>query len=177
MSVRLRAPDGGFRIEVSSPETQWTESDVGPRPAISRCGASPSHRRAARSVLQLVVAARMLARDGIMAETTLPERVISVRVRTNYVRSDCALRPGMAALAGGAVASGRGCARCAGACSKASEPRVRDQERSRQHGPRRPRAARRCRCLSPTRSRSDRDRRPDGCAAPAPSPPSAASAC
>ena len=105
MSVRLRAPDGGFRIEVSSPETQWTEATMGPLAsdfAVWRFAITPDRR--GESVLQLVVAARVLARDGIMAETTLPERVISVRVRTNYVRTTMRAAAWLAALAiGGAV--------------------------------------------------------------------------
>lgn len=104
MSVRLRAPDGGFRIDPASPETQWTESTMGPLSsdfAVWRFSITPNRR--GEAVLQLVVAARVLARDGIMAETVLPEHVITVRVRTNYVRATMRASAWLAALAAGGV--------------------------------------------------------------------------
>jgi hypothetical protein len=105
MSVRLRAPGGGFVIDSASPETQWTESTVGPLSsdfAAWRFSITPTRRGEAE--LQLVVAARVVGRDGVIAETALPERVISVHVRTNYVRATLRVSAWLAALAiGGAV--------------------------------------------------------------------------
>jgi hypothetical protein len=105
MSVRLRAPGGGFIIDSASPDTQWIQSTVGPLSsdfAAWRFSITPTRRGAA--VLQLVVAARVVGRDGITAETALPERVISVHVRTNYVRATVRVSAWLAALAiGGAV--------------------------------------------------------------------------
>ncbi len=105
MSVRLRAPGGGFIIDSASPDTQWIQSTVGPLAsdfAAWRFSITPTRRGAA--VLQLVVAARVVGRDGITAETALPERVISVHVRTNYVRATIRVSAWLAALAiGGAV--------------------------------------------------------------------------
>lgn len=104
MSVRLRAPEGGFRIDSSSPETQWTEATLGPLTsdfAVWRFAVTPDRR--GEAALQLVVAARVLARDGIMAETTLPERVITVHVRSNYVRATARAAAWLAALAIGGV--------------------------------------------------------------------------
>jgi len=104
MSVRLRAPNGGFRIDTASPETQWTEATMGPLSddfAVWRFAVTPERR--GEAVLQLVVAARVLARDGVMAETVLPERVINVRVRTNYVRATMRASGWLAALAAGGV--------------------------------------------------------------------------
>ncbi|MFM9848547.1 MAG: Clp protease N-terminal domain-containing protein [Hyphomicrobiaceae bacterium] len=104
MSVRLRAPEGGFNIEAGSPETQWTEAT--PTPLSSdfaswRFRVTPDRRGDA--TLQLIVAARVVGRDGIVAETALPDRVISVRVRTNYVRTGLRGAAWLAALAIGGV--------------------------------------------------------------------------
>lgn len=88
MSVRLRAPEGGFYIEATSPETQWVENMLGIVAddfASWRWTVTPHYRGKAR--LQLVVSARSVGPDGLAAETALPEQVIEVRVRTNYVRS------------------------------------------------------------------------------------------
>lgn len=104
MSVRLRAPDGGFAIESASPETQWTEPSLTPLSsdfASWRFLVTPQRRGDA--TLQLVVAARVVGRDGIVAETALPDRVISVRVRTNYVRTGLSAAAWLAALAVGGV--------------------------------------------------------------------------
>jgi hypothetical protein len=104
MSVRLRAPDGGFAIESASPETQWTEPSLTPLSsdfASWRFLVTPQKRGDA--TLQLVVAARVVGRDGIVAETALPDRVISVRVRTNYVRTGLRGAAWLAALVIGGV--------------------------------------------------------------------------
>lgn len=105
MSVRLRAPEGGFKIESASPETQWTEPDMGPLAdefAVWRFLVTPE--RAGEATLQLIVAARVVGADGLMAETTLPERVFTVRVRTNYLRAAARWSGWIVALAvGGAI--------------------------------------------------------------------------
>jgi hypothetical protein len=88
MSVRLRAPEGGFYIEATSPETQWVENTlgiIGDDFASWRWTVTPHYRGRAR--LQIVVSARSVGPDGLAAETALPEQVIEVRVRTNYGRS------------------------------------------------------------------------------------------
>ena len=87
MSVRLRAPEGGFYIEATSPETQWVENTLGIMSddfASWRWTVTPHYRGKAR--LQLVVSARSVGADGLAAETALPEQIIEVRVRTNYGR-------------------------------------------------------------------------------------------
>jgi neural Wiskott-Aldrich syndrome protein len=105
MSVRLRAPDGGFWIEPGSPETQWIENMHGLMQddyASWRWTVTPQHRGKAR--LQLIVSARTVAHDGLAAETAWPDQVIEVRVRTNYVHT--AMRWGgwaLAAIAGGVL--------------------------------------------------------------------------
>ena len=107
MSARLVAPDGGFLIEGSSPETQWIYG--APEPALQTDHAhwnwqvTPTERGKRR--LQLVLTARTVDARGMAAETALPEQVVEVRVQTNVRRN--AFQIGMwavATLLGGAVA-------------------------------------------------------------------------
>jgi hypothetical protein len=105
MSVSLRAPDGGFFIESASPETQFidgTNSLSLDDFASWRWHVTP--REKGKKRLQLVISGRAVA-DGIIAETALPDQVISVRVRTNYGKS-FARGTGwiVAALVGGFIA-------------------------------------------------------------------------
>lgn len=88
MSVRLRAPDGGFSIENRSPETQWIESVLGFGSddfASWRWTVTPRNR--GRRQLQLIVSARTVGADGMTAETALPDQVVDVRVAINYART------------------------------------------------------------------------------------------
>jgi hypothetical protein len=88
MSVRLRAPDGGFFIETASPETQWIEKAMllgGDDYASWRWHVTP--REKGRKRLQLIISARTVGADGLAAETALPDQVITVRVRTNYAKT------------------------------------------------------------------------------------------
>jgi hypothetical protein len=88
MSVRLRSPDGGFFIEGSSPETQWIENVLGmPAEDFARWRWTITPREKGRKRLQLIVSARTVGADGLTAETAMPDQVIDIRVRTNYVRS------------------------------------------------------------------------------------------
>jgi neural Wiskott-Aldrich syndrome protein len=88
MSVRLRAPDGGFYIETASPETQWIENVLG---LMSNDFASwrwsVTARDSGKKRLQLVISARTVGTDGLAAETALPDQVIDVRVGINYART------------------------------------------------------------------------------------------
>lgn len=85
MSVRLRAPEGGFFIETASPETQWIENTLGLMSAdFASWRWTVTPRETGKRRLQLVVAARTVGSDGLAAETALPERVIEVAVKTNY---------------------------------------------------------------------------------------------
>lgn len=88
MSVRLRAPDGGFFIETASPETQWIENNLGLGSddfASWRFHITPQERGWAR--LQIIVSARTIGGDGMAAETALPDQLVDVKVRTNYKRT------------------------------------------------------------------------------------------
>jgi hypothetical protein len=106
MSVRLRAPDGGFFIETASPETQWIEKTMllsADDFASWRWHVTP--REAGRKRLQLIISARTVSADGLAAETALPDQVITVRVRTNYARvAGRWVGWGVAAIAGGLLA-------------------------------------------------------------------------
>ncbi len=107
MSVRLRAPEGGFFIETASPETQWIENQLGIMAgddfASWRFLVTPQKR--GWSKLQIIVSARTVGGDGLAAETALPDQVIEVKVRTNFKRV-LARWTGwiLAAVAGGAFA-------------------------------------------------------------------------
>ncbi len=106
MSVRLRAPDGGFYIETASPETQWIEKTLllsSDDFASWRWNVTP--REKGKKRLQLVISARTVGADGLAEETALPDQVITIRVRTNYAKS-MSLWAGwvIAALAGGLLA-------------------------------------------------------------------------
>jgi hypothetical protein len=87
MSVRLRAPQGGFFIETASPETQWVENQVmaaGDDYASWRFLVTPQRRGWAS--LQIIVSARTVGADGLAAETAMPDQVIEVKVKTNLKR-------------------------------------------------------------------------------------------
>ncbi|MFN0218826.1 MAG: Clp protease N-terminal domain-containing protein [Hyphomicrobium sp.] len=106
MSIRLRAPDGGFFIETASPETQWIENQLGFGAddfASWRFLITPQFRGYAQ--LQIIVSARTVGADGVAAETGMPDQVVEVKVRSNYRR---AFATGVgwiaAAIVGGALA-------------------------------------------------------------------------
>jgi neural Wiskott-Aldrich syndrome protein len=85
MSVRLRAPEGGFYIETASPETQWIESALGlMADDFARWRWSVTPKLRGRRRLQLIVSARTVGPDGLAAETALPDQIIEVRVSANY---------------------------------------------------------------------------------------------
>lgn len=106
MSVRLRAPDGGFFIETASPETQWIEKAMllsADDFASWRWHVTP--REKGRRRLQLIISARTVSSDGLAAETALPDQVITVRVRTNYAKAAARWAGwGLAAVIGGLLA-------------------------------------------------------------------------
>lgn len=105
MSVRIRAPEGGFFIETASPETQWIDNQFGTGDDFAswRFLITPNQR--GWSELQIVVSARTVGGDGLAAETAFPDQVIEVKVRTNYARAFARTAGWIAAaLAGGAIA-------------------------------------------------------------------------
>ncbi len=85
MSVKLRAPDGGFWVEAASPETQWIDNVLGVMTddyASWRWTVTP--KMSGHKKLQLVVSARTVGSDGLAAETALPDQLFDVRVSINY---------------------------------------------------------------------------------------------
>ena len=88
MSVRLRAPNGGFTVESASPDTQWIENVQGLMSndyASWRWSITPQLR--GKRKLQLVISARTVGTNGLTAETALPDQVIDVSVGINYART------------------------------------------------------------------------------------------
>jgi neural Wiskott-Aldrich syndrome protein len=87
LTVRLRAPNGGFWIEPASPETQWADGSAAHLHddyAVWRWTVMP-HRRG-RGRLLLMVSARTVGHDGVAAESAPPDRAIEVKVRANHLR-------------------------------------------------------------------------------------------
>jgi neural Wiskott-Aldrich syndrome protein len=87
LSVRLRAPDGGFAIEQGSPETQWVDAGAGLQhdEFVSwRWTVTPQRR--GRGKLLLVVTARTIGHDGLATETAPPDRTIEVAVTGGRLR-------------------------------------------------------------------------------------------
>jgi neural Wiskott-Aldrich syndrome protein len=87
LSVRLRAPAGGFWIEPTSPETQWLESGAQAlhNEAITwRWAVTPQQR--GRGRLVLMVSMRTIGLDGSAAESAPPDRVIDVKVAARHGR-------------------------------------------------------------------------------------------
>ena len=90
MTVRLRAPEGGFLIDPLSAETCWThnaqtsglqEHDF----ASWRWSITPQRR--GKSRLLLIISAQTLDATGVTAEAALPDQVIKVDVRVDYGRA------------------------------------------------------------------------------------------
>jgi hypothetical protein len=105
MSARLLAPQGGFGIESTSPEAQWIEATRDPLSddfAAWRFLITP--QQVGKSTLQVVVTARVVGRDGVVADTTLPERVIQVQVAANHLLTAWRWSGWIAAFIVGAIA-------------------------------------------------------------------------
>ncbi len=87
MSVRLQGEPGRFYIEPKSPETQWTGArgdQLASDYAVWRFTVIPQVRGPAE--LTLVVASRSIGADGVIADTSLPEQRISIRISSNVTR-------------------------------------------------------------------------------------------
>jgi hypothetical protein len=87
MSVRLQGEPGRFYIEASSPETQWTGSrneQLTSEYAVWRFAVIPQRRGPAE--LMVVVSSRTIGSDGVVADSSLPEQRIAIRVTANVTR-------------------------------------------------------------------------------------------
>lgn len=86
MSVKLRAPDGGFIIESASRETQWIDGIDGSQDyAQWRWTVTP--QKSGRQRLQLLISTRTVDRSGLAADTMLPDQIVEIRVGVNYARN------------------------------------------------------------------------------------------
>ncbi|MBI1385183.1 MAG: hypothetical protein GC150_09755 [Rhizobiales bacterium] len=87
MAVRLKAPDGGFDIESTSPEMQWVDGGPASRlvdeHASWRWTVTPTAR--GWRPLVLVITGLAVGPDGLAAERRVPDQEIEVQVRVNYV--------------------------------------------------------------------------------------------
>ena len=104
MSIRLRAPKGGFYIEPMAPETQWMENRVGvlhDEYAIWRWQVTPKTK--GRDALLLTMSLRSILRDGHAADTPLPDEMLDVRTAGN-------MRNGFSHVVGWIIAAGIGAA-------------------------------------------------------------------
>jgi neural Wiskott-Aldrich syndrome protein len=100
LSMRLRAPSGGFWIEPTSPETQWLDganSLVHDEYVLWRWTVTP--QRPGRGKLLLALSARTVGLDGLMAQSAPPDRVIEVKVKGRPLRSALRWLGWIAALA------------------------------------------------------------------------------
>ena len=104
MTIQLRAPGGGFHIESVSPATQWLDRKtrhIGDADFGSwKWSVTPTLRGKYR--LQLVVSARTMDENGMIAEAALPDRIFDIAVRVNYKRTIVRV----AGWAGAAIAGG-----------------------------------------------------------------------
>lgn len=86
VTVRLKAPAGGLHVETAAPETQWFDTRGVQRPGDEevrwRWIVTP-HTTGARQ-LQVSVTIRMIAADGTIIETALPEHATTVKVGSNF---------------------------------------------------------------------------------------------
>ncbi len=105
MAMRLKAPGGGFTIEIASPETQWSDGALGPLgdDIVSwRWIVTPQDR--GRHTLLLAASTRIVGRDGLAAERPLPEQSVEIRVAANMGRAGRRLGTWLVIAAGGGLA-------------------------------------------------------------------------
>ncbi|MEO0604704.1 MAG: Clp protease N-terminal domain-containing protein [Myxococcota bacterium] len=86
MSARLVAPDGGFTIELTSPETQWIDDPAGLRGTPAEWTWTITPIKSGKRPLQLVVGARTI-HEGLVAEAALPLQIIEVEVSAHHART------------------------------------------------------------------------------------------
>lgn len=105
LTVRLRAPNGGFWIELGSPETQWVDSgsvNAQDDHALWRWTVVPQRRGKGR--LLLMVSARTIGHDGQVVEVAPPDRVIEVKVGgAGFARKILRIMAWLVAIAAGAA--------------------------------------------------------------------------
>ena len=83
ITVRLKGGKAAFAIDAGSPETQWDQSNGPParlagETAVWRFTVTPL--KPGRVDLHLMASARTVGADGVIADTVLPDEVVTVRV-------------------------------------------------------------------------------------------------
>jgi neural Wiskott-Aldrich syndrome protein len=104
LSVRLKAPDHSFAIEPTSPETLWLDAQtlhMSNDGVHWRWQATP--QTSGKKKLHLLISARTIGGDGVVAETALPDQSVTVKVGGNPGRFAMKLLGYLALLALGAV--------------------------------------------------------------------------
>lgn len=108
VSVRLRIAKGAASIEAQSPETQWDLARAGVRPAsdtaVWRFAVTPKRMGTVEIAVQ--VFARVMASDGVLVETGLPEQIITIRVGRNLMASARSWGRAIVWMAAGGLALG-----------------------------------------------------------------------
>ena len=87
ISVKLRAPGGGFAIDPLSPETHWFDDRLAPGDAgvVSWRWTVKPLRRGLES-LHLGISVRAVGADGRPVEQSLPEQIVALRVGGGFGR-------------------------------------------------------------------------------------------
>jgi neural Wiskott-Aldrich syndrome protein len=104
LSVRLKASNHSFAIEPTSPETLWLDAQtlhMSNDGVHWRWHATP--QISGKKKLQLLISARTIGGDGVVAETALPDQSVTVKVGGNPGRFAMKLLGYVALLALGAV--------------------------------------------------------------------------
>ncbi len=86
LSVKLRAPDGGFIIDGASRETQWIGSSADPGSDFAQWHWSVTPLKSGRHRLQMLMSARTVEASGQSSDLMLPDQVVEISVATNYGR-------------------------------------------------------------------------------------------
>ncbi len=102
MSARLVAPDGGFVIELTSPETQWIDDPAGIRRTPAEWSWTLTPTKPGKRLLQLVVGARTV-HEGLVAEAALPLQIIEIEVGADHAKTAVQGAQWLAATVFGAV--------------------------------------------------------------------------
>lgn len=98
VTLKLRAPNGGFYVETSAPETQWFDSRAAsPLDEDVRWRWIVTPQSSGTKPLAIALTMRTIAADGTVIDTSLPEHQVSIRVGSNF-------RAGMRRLGRAAIA-------------------------------------------------------------------------
>jgi hypothetical protein len=104
ITVRLRAPEGGFLIDLLSPETCWTAEAKGDGNECASWRWSITPQRRGKVPLRLIISAQTLDANRMTAKVAPPDQVVMVSVRGDHSRTARRVAGwGLLMLAGGAL--------------------------------------------------------------------------